>query len=71
LSSGTIVPGKPELSRLITVIQEDPAADKAMPPVSHRLTPSEISLLKTWISEGAFWPSGEAGRVIPAFIPEE
>ncbi|MGJ8725955.1 MAG: c-type cytochrome [Roseibacillus sp.] len=71
LQSGMIVPGKPSLSRLLTVIQEDPAADKAMPPVSHRLTPQEIELLKTWIAEGAVWPSGDAGKVIPAFIPKE
>ena len=66
-----IVPGKPDQSRLVTVIQEDPAADKAMPPVSHRLTPQEIELLKRWIAEGAYWPSGDAGQVIPAFIPKE
>ena len=71
LRSGMIVPGKPDQSRLLTVIQEDPVADKAMPPVSHRLTPQETELLKRWIAEGAIWPSGDAGQVIPAFIPKE
>ncbi len=71
MTSGMIVPGKPEESRILTVIQEDPEADKAMPPVSHRLTKDEISLLRTWIEEGANWPGGAAGRVKPAFIPEE
>jgi uncharacterized membrane protein len=71
MESGVIVPGKPEASRILTVIKEDPQAEKAMPPVSHRLTKEEISLLHTWIAEGASWPSGEAGRVKPAFIPEE
>jgi hypothetical protein len=42
-----------------------------MPPVSHRLTNDQITLLKTWIEEGADWPGGEAGRVKPAFIPRE
>jgi len=71
LRSGMIVPGKPDLSRIIAVIQEVPHAETAMPPVGHRLPLEEIELLKRWITEGAIWPSGEAGRVIPAFIPKE
>lgn len=71
LKSGMIVPGKPDLSRILTVIQEDPTAHKAMPPVSHRLSPREIELLRKWISEGANWPSGKAGQVVPDFIPKE
>ena len=66
-----IVPGKPEASRILTLIQEHPSADLAMPPVSHRLTKEEIGLLKTWIAEGANWPDGKDGLVVPAFIPEE
>jgi len=71
LRSGVIVPGKPDLSRLISVTQEDPYAETAMPPVGHRLPKEEIELLERWIAEGAIWPSGEAGQVIPAFIPKE
>ena len=71
LKSGMIVPGKPDLSRILTVIKEDPEAEKAMPPVSHRLSKEEIALLRTWITEGANWPGGKAGRVEPAFIPQE
>ena len=71
MESGTIVPGNPEGSRVLAVVQEDPEAEKAMPPVSHRLTREEISLLRKWIAEGAHWPGGEAGRVKPAFIPRE
>ena len=71
MKSGVIVPGKPDESLILTRIKEDPQAEKAMPPVSHRLSKEEISLLRTWITEGAHWPSGEAGRVVPAFIPEE
>lgn len=71
LASGMIVPGSPNESRLLMVIEEGPFADKAMPPVSHRLSGAEIATLRTWIAEGADWPAGEAGRVVPAFIPEE
>lgn len=72
LKSGMIVPGKPDSSRILTVIKVDPAeADQAMPPVSHRLTEEEISLLRTWIVEGADWPKGKSGIVTPAFIPRE
>ena len=72
LASGMLVPGKPDLSRILTVIKEDPAeVEQAMPPVSHRLTPNEIAQLRRWIAEGANWPEGEAGRVKPAFIPRE
>lgn len=71
MRSGMIIPGKPELSRLLAVVEEEAGADKAMPPVSHQLTKKQISLLRRWISEGADWPAGEAGRVQPAFIPRE
>ncbi|NNC90117.1 MAG: hypothetical protein HKN82_16790 [Akkermansiaceae bacterium] len=71
MGSGMIVPGNPEASRMLTLVEEDPDADKAMPPVSHRLTKEQIALLRTWIAEGADWPRGAAGRVKPAFIPKE
>ena len=72
MSSGMIVPGRPEASLFVTHIQEDPmAVERAMPPVGHRLTKEEITLLRAWIAEGASWPSGARGRVKPAFIPRE
>ena len=71
MKSGMIVPGNPDASRILSLIKEDPAAEKAIPPVNHRLTNDQITLLKTWIEEGADWPGGEAGRVKPAFIPRE
>ena len=71
MRSGMIVPGHPEASRIFTLIEEEPFADMAMPPVGHRLTKKEIGLLKTWITEGAYWPEGKKGLVVPAFIPEE
>ena len=71
LRSGVIVPGNPDASRILTVVLEDEGKHMAMPPVSHRLSSREIALFRTWIREGAHWPSGPAGRVKPAFIPEE
>lgn len=72
LTSGMLIPGKPDLSRILTVIEVDPGkSEQAMPPVSHRLTSKEIALLRRWITEGADWPEGKAGKVKPAFIPRE
>ena len=71
MKSQVIVPGKPDESRILTVITEAHGADKAMPPVSHRLSKQEIATMRTWIEEGADWPSGWSGRVRPAFTPEE
>lgn len=69
--SGMIVPGNPDASRFLAVTREKPEADKAMPPVGHRLSDDEISILRTWITQGANWPSGMDGYVKPAFIPKE
>ena len=71
MASGVIVPGKPEQSRFVMVTAEKDIEKKAMPPVGHKVTESERSLLIRWIAEGADWPAGEAGRVKPAFIPKE
>lgn len=72
LGGTAIVPGAPEKSRMVQVVKASrELSEQAMPPVSHELTKQEIALLRTWIAEGAQWPSGEAGRVVPAFIPEE
>ena len=71
MNSAVIVPGKPHESLILIRISEAHGADKAMPPVSHRLTEQETALLHTWIEQGAEWPAGEAGRIEPAFIPEE
>ncbi|MDF1815855.1 MAG: hypothetical protein P1V20_26890, partial [Verrucomicrobiales bacterium] len=50
-----IVPGEPEKSFLIEVINgSDP--DMAMPPKGDPLTASQVALIEKWISEGAVWP---------------
>ena len=51
-----IVPGKLDDSELVRrILSDDP--DEVMPPPEHNknLTPTEITLLKNWISQGAEW----------------
>lgn len=58
----TIVPGKPEKSKLYTTVTLPDDAKKVMPPRNkvtnalERLSKQETDLLKTWIEEGALWP---------------
>ena len=50
-----MVPGKPEESYLMEVIQSDDP-EISMPPKGDRLFEDEIEILRDWIAEGAFWP---------------
>ncbi len=50
-----VVPGKPDKSYLIEVINHDDP-DMAMPPDEEKLPAEEIELLTRWIEEGANWP---------------
>ena len=50
-----IVPGKPEKSYLIDVINHVDE-DMAMPPDDEKLTNEEIDLITRWIRQGANWP---------------
>jgi uncharacterized membrane protein len=59
-----IVPGHPESSRLLTHLTSAHASVKAMPPVGETMTSEETALLSRWISQGAHWPAGEAGKLI-------
>jgi uncharacterized membrane protein len=59
-----IVPGHPERSRFITHLTSAHSSLKAMPPVGETLTSEETALLSRWISQGAVWPTGEAGKLI-------
>ena len=60
----TIVPGKPEESRLYTSTIAADDAHELMPPRNPatgkllRLRPAETAILKAWIAEGAVWPEG-------------
>ena len=51
----TVVPGKPEKSYLIEVINHVDE-DMAMPPDEDKLPGKEIELLTQWIKDGAVWP---------------
>lgn len=51
-----IVPGKPEQSHLLTVVQSHGGEPAAMPKEGKPLTPQEVELLRQWISAGARWP---------------
>ncbi len=66
-----IIPGDPDASRLIIAISSPDFHEKAMPPIGSRITSVEIEKLKQWIREGADWPSGRAGHLIPATFPLE
>jgi hypothetical protein len=50
-----VVPGKPEESYLIEVINHSDA-DLTMPPDEDKLPAEEIDLLTRWIEQGAIWP---------------
>ncbi len=50
-----IVPGNSGASELIRRVTSSDKTEM-MPPTGDRLTPREISLLKTWIDAGAYWP---------------
>ena len=60
----TIVPGKPEKSKIYTTTVLADDAKKLMPPPNkvtgtlERLAAAQTELLKTWILEGAEWPDG-------------
>ena len=51
----TIVPGKPEKSYLLELIQHDDE-DMRMPPDEDKLPAKGIELLTRWIKQGAVWP---------------
>lgn len=59
-----IVPGHPGKSLLI--INGTINHAKTMPPVGNRLTRDEKRILAAWVKQGAVWPSGKAGDLLPA-----
>src|SRR5262249_13131968 len=51
-----IVPGKVEDSELLSrLVETDPTARMPPPKSARQLTPTELDLIKRWISEGAQW----------------
>jgi len=51
-----IVAGKPADSVMLKMIRGD--GEKQMPPEGEPLTEKQISLIETWIAQGANWPDG-------------
>ncbi len=65
-SKGTfIVPGKPDDSRIYHVLVKPRADDDAMPPEGHAMSPIDIGKIRDWIKQGADWPEGEEGTLVP------
>lgn len=65
MNGPVILPGRPDSSPLYLVLKMPPKAPKAMPPAGHRVTDREINLIYDWIKQGAPWPQGREGVVIP------
>ncbi len=53
-----IVPGKPDQSRLLLVVEMPAGSRGAMPPGGQQLQASDRRALRDWILEGAPWPEG-------------
>ena len=66
-----IIPGNPEDSRLITAIRNAEFHEQAMPPIGSRISARETLKLEAWIREGAAWPRGAAGKLVPVTFPLE
>ena len=60
-----IVPGASDRSHLITAVQRKGTHAKLMPRADISLTDDQIGMLREWITDGAFWPTGEAGELRP------
>lgn len=58
-----IIPGNSDASLLYKVLRfghEDPLA---MPPAPDKISDEQLASVREWIEAGAFWPTGEAGRL--------
>lgn len=58
-----VVPGEPDQSRVLTVIQSEGDQPAAMPKEGKPLTSAQVDLLRRWILEGADWPAEVTLRV--------
>lgn len=57
----SVVPGKPEESRLIKAVKQEKGADVSMPPKG-KLTDRQIADLEQWVRDGAAWPAEQVVR---------
>ncbi|MCB1064470.1 MAG: hypothetical protein KDN20_16320 [Verrucomicrobiae bacterium] len=60
-----IVPGEPDKSLLYRVTLMPADEDHAMPATGAKLTEAEKKILFQWVKDGAEWPEGEAGTMMP------
>jgi len=60
-----IVPRVPEKSLFYLTLTLPPRDNKAMPATAHRLPKSDVETVRRWIKEGARWPEGKDGEIIP------
>jgi len=66
-----IMPKEPEKSLLYIVLTLPPKEPKAMPATGHRIAKSEMELIRRWIAEGATWPDGKDGAIMPRAMPSK
>lgn len=58
-----VVPGQPDKSLLVELIETDDEGDR-MPPEGEPLEPAERDALRQWVAAGAKWPSVELEQVV-------
>ncbi len=63
-----LLAGKPEKSRLYTLLVEQNAGDR-MPQKSDPLPSAQAELVRRWIAEGAVFDGGEAGASLVEIVP--
>ncbi|MEN3942110.1 protein kinase [Prosthecobacter sp. SYSU 5D2] len=65
-----IIPGEPQKSTMLILCKLPDNDEEVMPPKGkNRLTPAELTLLETWIKEGALLTGGSAAPAAPAMAP--
>lgn len=57
ISSGWILPGKPEASRFFQVVTFPDEIPGAMPPSGHAISKKQVQILRDWIKAGAQVPA--------------
>ena len=58
-----IVPGDPAHSQLIVAVQRGGKHPKSMPRGDDVLANDQVSMLRDWIVDGAYWPEGKDGAL--------
>jgi mono/diheme cytochrome c family protein len=60
-----IFPKEPDKSPLYITLTLPVSNRKAMPATAHRIPNDEIKTIRRWIEEGANWPKGKDGSILP------